>query len=77
MKVNKATAKDMLEVSKGWDSNADIGGEEVEEAFTEGFKQGRIKAFEEIRNTMSKNRASTVSDIIKFVIDDELKKARE
>ena len=49
MKVDKATAKYMLEVSEGWDSNADIGGEEVEEAFTAGYKQGRIEALGEFK----------------------------
>ena len=43
----------------------------------EAWKQSRIDTLKEIQNTMSKNRASTISDIIKFVIDEELEKAEE
>ena len=72
MKVDKATAKYMLEVSKGWDSNADIGGEEVEEAFTTGSKQGRIKAFEDVIKKFDYGYISGLEEYI----DTELKKLR-
>ena len=79
MKVDKATAKYMLEVRKGWDSSADIGGEEVEEGFTAGYKQARIKALDEfIRITTLPMEGAGVWVTFKAIrkLDYELEKLR-